>query len=565
MIKKRPLPPKPSLPPKKPVVIKPKVEVVRGDASSIAELFAAFFKLCKERLLHVLAVMLLASVTSLLLLGALGFGLFSMLGMGIQQIVGSELQDILSHPQNAALLGGGVLLMLLTACLLWVWSYTAILTAAVDEHHGIIESLCTGWKYLFSMMWVSTLYFGITFCWIMIVGVLLTGGMAAMFQLAPPILNLQHLGFAAGSILAIGAIIPGLVCILLISIVPLSIMFGDIVMIDEGHSNIDALLISRLYVRGHWWDTLFKLFLIWLLLLLIQLPFLLLPFFAPFPGHQIVTQLVSFITTPLMLLYTVAIYRDLKKAAGKVNPDTSWRCLWRLLAAAGILLPLLGIILAAVTSGPKIFSGGSWKTQGMNEPRIISTPPAAVPSSTEPTVQPVPAVNNTIIWRDPVGDTSNPLLDIREVTAEGKRGELLLTVTLAKPLSEYFAAKSRDAYAQLVSVYLDVDRDEATGAALPDDAGRKGYDFELNVLLATPSDAPDKGKAYASLYAIGPQKRQSLAPLSDGAASIADSTLTIRLPYERLDAAAGGRLKICFRETAQAVGGLSQDQIVPLK
>lgn len=546
---------------------------MRGDTSSIAELFAAFFKLCKERLPHVLAVMVLSVSASLLLLAVTGIGWLAALGMDIGQaqqfFLGGGLQEIFASPQKAAdhalLLGGG-LVLLLAVFLLWSWCHTAMLAAAVDEHHGIVESLWIGWKYLFPMLWISTLFFGIFICWMFIVVLVIPVSMAVLGPVLPTF-NMQSLSLPTAIALSLSTIIAagiffGLILLLLASVIPLTMIFGFIVMIDERQTSIDALLISRLYVRGHWWDTAFKLFLMWLIF---TVPLLFLQYLSPLFQNPFALQLISLAAAPFTLLYMVAVYRDLKKTAGKVNPDTSWRCLWRLLAAAGILLPLLGVISAALTNGPKIFSGGSWKTQGINEPRIISTPPAAVPSSTEPTVQPVPAVNNTIIWRDPVGDTSNPLLDIREVTAEGKRGELLLTVTLAKPLSEYFAAKSRDAYAQLVSVYLDVDRDEATGAALPDDAGRKGYDFELNVLLATPSDAPDKGKAYASLYAIGPQKRQSLAPLADGAASIADSTLTIRLPYERLDAAAGGRLKICFRETAQAVGGLSQDQIVPLK
>ncbi|MCW5206173.1 hypothetical protein VU08_04465, partial [Desulfobulbus sp. F5] len=112
--------------------------------------------------------------------------------------------------------------------------------------------------------------------------------------------------------------------------------------------------------------------------------------------------------------------------------------------------------------------------------------------------------------------------------------------------------------------FFDADMDSATGAVLTGEEGRTGYDLELDVLLAV--SPAGVGRAYPSLYAVGPQKRQSLAPLADSTALIADSTLTIRLPYDRIDGVVGGKLKVCFREVSQREGGgLSKDQAVPLK
>ena len=568
----RPLPPSVPLPSKKPLPVKPKPEVVRGNVSSITEIFTAFLKLCKERLLKVMAVLLLSVSVSLLLLAALGIGGLSLLGMDISQAqqfffgdgmakaFADWLAKALADPQVAlsgqlTLLGAGSVI-LLAVLLFWSWCYTAMLAAAVDEHQGVVESLCTGWRYLFPMFWISTLFVGIALCWSFIVSLLpiVVAGLAPMFSSVLPAIDLHHLGTITGIVIAFSA---GLIMLLLWSVVPLSMVFGFIVMIDEDQTNIDALLISRLYVRGNWWDTLFKLFLMWLIFVA---PFMFLPLFIS--QNQLlpllVVKFVSMLATPFILLYMVAVYSDLKKAAGKVDPDSSYRCLWRMMAAAGILLPLLGIIGAAVTGGPKVFNLG--QQQSGTRPAAVPTPEVMAPK-----VRTVPAVDSFVIWRDPTGDTSNPLLDIREVTALGKQGELVLSVTFAKPIAEYFATKNREQYAQLVSFFFDVDRNETTGAALPDGAGRDGYDFELNILLATPPDAPDKGRAYPSLYALGPQKRQSLAPLAESATTITDSTLTIRLPYERLDVAAGGRLRICFREAAQKEGGLSNDQSVPLK
>lgn len=556
--------------PLKKIVVKPKAEI--GQVSSVGEIFVAFFRLCKRRLLPVLAVLVLSLVVSLLLLAALGIGGLFALGVDMQQaqqfITGSTLQEFLANPQSIMahplFLGGGALL-LLVGFLLWSWSYTAMLAAAIDEHHGILEALCTGWKYLFSMLWVSTLFVGITISWMLIVSLLIPAAIAGLAPVLTPLMptiDVQHLGLLTGSVLFIAAAgISLLIFLLLASVIPLSMSFCLIIMIDEGQTNIDALLISRLYVRGHWWDTFFKLFLISIILTALTLPLSLLPLVLPFPGHQFAIQFVSFLTTPLMLLFMVAVYRDLKQAAGRVDTDSSCRCLWIPMAIVGILLPLLGVIGAGVAIGPKLpdnLENILKKGEHLgNHPVVVAAPDVKI----------LPSVDGGIIWRDPIGDTSNPLLDIREVSAFAEKGELQLVVTLAKPFAEYFAANGRNAFDPLMSFYFDTDKNAATGIMLPGEEARGGYDLELDVLLASPPDAPvGTGQAYPSLYAVTPQKRQSLAPLDNSTAVIKTNTLTIRLPYARLDAVAGSSLKICFREAAQKDGsGLSNDQVVPVK
>jgi hypothetical protein len=563
--------PKVPLPQKKTVVIKPKTEAAKGDVSSISEIFVAFFRLCKRRLLPVLAVLVLATVVSLLLLAALGFGGLTALGVDMQQaqqfITGGDLQKLFINPQliveNPLLLGGGAI-MLLAVMLLWSWCYTVMLAAAVDEHHGILESLCTGWKYLFPMLWVNMLLIGIYISWATLVAILIPSVLTVLSPLMPAF-NFQNIDLLAGSVvfIAFGVVIALLFFLLSISI-PFSMIFCFMVMIDEGIVGIDALLISRLYMRGHWWNTFFKMFLIGLVWVVLTLPFSFLPLFMPFIGHKIAVNLVALLIAPLMLLYMVAVYRDLKQANGKVDPRSAYRCLWMPMALAGILLPLLAMIGAAVVGGPKQFDQLLNKAGLSTRPIAEQNNPPVPVSEEKPEVRILPSVDGFIIWRDPTGDTGNPLLDIREVSAVGEKGELLLTVTLAKPFAEYFAPATQDDYAQLVSFYFDADMDSATGVVLTGEEGRTGYDLELDVLLAvSPAGA---GRAYPSLYAVGPKKRQSLAPLADSTAIIADSTLTIRLPYDRIDGVVGGKLKVCFREVSQREGGgLSKDQAVPLK
>jgi hypothetical protein len=538
---KRPLPkkgPLPKVPPpqKKPVVVKPKPEVAKGPVSSIGAIFSTAWMMYKKRALPILAVMLLAILFSILLLAALGIGGIFALGLDPQQLqqqfVASDFQQLAanpaalsSHPLFPFLLGGGTIL-LLVVILLGIWQQTAMLAAAVDEHHGVMESLCTGWKYLFPMLWISTLYSGIVL-----------SGLCLL-------------------------ILPGL-------ILALSMSLYLIVMLDEQRTGLDALMASRLYIRGHWWDTLIKMLLIGFLMTVVGIvPFLPL-LFAPFA-----------------LLYMVAVYRDLKQAAGTIDTDSTCRCLWMPMALAGMLLPILAALGAVVMVGPKLpvkleeirenvlqQLGQAAEKQGMTLklPKADGQPlpddGTSEPVSKTPEVKILPSIDGFIIWRDPVGDVGNPLLDIREVTAIGKQGELVLTVTLAKPFAEYFAAKDRETFNPLVNFYFDVDMKQTTGTVLASDKGRGGYDLDLDVLLTAPKNSPEStGQAYVSLYDIGPQKRQSLAPLADNVATIADNTLTIHLPYARIDAAVGGKLKVCFREASQKEGsGVSNDQTIPLK
>jgi len=569
MMKKRPFPPKVQLPkappPKKAAKPKPPPAVKKGDVSSISEIFAAFFNLCKRRLLPVLAAALLSSAVSLILLAGLCYGLMTALTGSLSFLFDGKVQEMLASPQlltEHLLPLGGVAAVLLALFLFWSWVYTTMLAAAVDEHNGILESLCVGWKNLFPMLWVNFLLTGVAASWCFIVVMMIPAAAAALSFVVPAFtFDIHDVSMAGGSIIFIAAgIISMLLIMLLVISVPFSMSFGFIALLDEGRGGLDALLVSRLYVRGCWWDTFFKMLLMWLLLGVLSLPLQLLRFFVQFPGQDVVAPLISLLIMPLMILYMVTVYRDLKKASGKVAPASACRCLWMPMALAGILLPLLALLGLALTGGPKkmemLFSRAGGISAPAEEP--ASPPPA-------PEVRTLPSVDGFIIWRDPTGDVGDSLLDIREVSALGKEDELRLVVTLARPFADYFAAAGPDAFDPLVKFYFDVDRDQATGAAAGGGKGSGGFDIELDVLLLTGPEKDGGNRAYPSLYALSRDSRQSLAPLEDGTAVISGNTLTLRLPYSRVDGTAGGRFRICFLESAQREGGLSREQTVPLR
>jgi hypothetical protein len=385
-------------------------------------------------------------------------------------------------------------------------------------------ALITSWKYIFPLLWISSLYIGIVI---------------------------------AGSVFFI---IPGL-------ILALSMSFCFFIMVEEERTGIDALLASRLYVRGHWWNTLFKLMLVWILSMLISL--------APLP----VGPILSLLFTPFLMFYTVTVYHDLKKCSGEVDPSFRSGWFWVLLGMFGFLLPLLAFIGSIVALGPQfsefirqvqtevnrtlgtdIFPQQQTDAQKSIDAREIKAP----------IVRQLPSVDGFLIWRDPIGDTHNPFLDIKEVSAKGDQSELLLTITMTRPLSGYFLTMDAGNFDSLISFYLDTDINKTTGGTpFGQQQGRNGYDLEVQVQLVAWQEENARGVsggAEVSFYQIDEHERHSFGTLEKKAVTVSGDTVTLRLPYSRLKMESGNTVRICYREAAQEQGGrLAKDKLLPLK
>lgn len=511
----------------------------KGEISSIGQIFSHAFRLYARRILPYTAVTILGYLFTALVLAGSGIGIAFALGWEwpeLQAFFNNDVQQIIADPSllmthrlALPVLGAGAALLLM-AFLLICWTYTASLVIVIDEQQGIIEALCTGWKYLLPVLWISSLY----------VGIISTG----FFFL----------------------IIPGIV-------LTLSLSFYSYSMIDEDRTGLAALMASRLYMRGHWWNTFIKLLLMLLTVIALSVPLELLPLFIQFPGQRIIIEIMFYFISTFFIFYMAAVYFDLKQAAGRIDPDSTWHCLWMPMALIGIMLPLLGLIGAFVVAGPNLPSElqqireqvlQQLRQYGVN----ISLPPPATESAPEssavPPVRELSSVDGFIIWRDPAGDTRNPFLDIKEVSAKGQEEELRLTVTLAQPAAAYFTAENQADFDSLISFYFDADMNPATGNALAEATDRIGYDFQLDVLLVS---ADGTGQAYASLHALSPpQQRQPLESLADEDISLTENSIYIRLPYSRINAAANTSIKACFREAAQLEGaGLANEQEIPLQ
>ena len=477
---------------------------------SIGEVFSETWELYKRRAVPILVVILLTTLLVIFLICALG--IIMALGLGGQQALTGQLQG--GQVSTTTVIAG--LVVFLVSMILIIWSQASTVAVTVDEDLGIMAALKAGWKYLIPLTWVGTLYMGIV----------MTG--LTLFLL------------------------PGL-------ILGLSMSLCFYIMIDEDLHGMDAVLASRQYVRGHWWNTFLKFFPVWLASIAVGL--------IPFIG-----QILSFIFTPFLLLYMVVVYRDLKEAAGEVDLRTGSRWLWALMAAVGIVLPLLGLVGAVVTLGPQLpemmKQVQEGKIPGMDLPRLHDVPQSSTSGkkNASPVARRLQSVDGSWIWRDPTGDTNNPLLDIKEVSVKSGQEELLLTVTLGRMIDHYFAAAEASTLDPLVSFYLDTDVNRETGGDPLAGSGRSGYDVILDVLLeARPQDA-GKGKVHVSLYTLDGRDRQSLGALDDTAVTVSGNTLKIRLPYILLHVAGKDTIRGCYREAGQQQGsGLAKDKLIPLK
>ena len=259
---------------------------------SITEVFSETWDLYKQRAVPILLVILLTSF--LVIVCICIFGVMMALGLG-------GVEALRGHPVPGGFSPLAVLIALfsfLVLCILIFWSQAVTIAVTVDNNLGIMEALKAGWKYLIPLGWVATLYMGIV----------MTG--MTLF------------------------LVPGL-------ILGLSMSLCCYALFDDDLRGMDALLASQCYVKGHWWNTLGKFFLVGLAFMALGL--------VPFIG-----QLLSFLFTPFLLLYMVVVYRDLKEAAGAVELHSGFRWLWTFMAVVGILLPLLGLIGALVTLGPQL-------------------------------------------------------------------------------------------------------------------------------------------------------------------------------------------------------------------
>ncbi len=490
-----------------PLAIEPK----QGSIDGIKSLYIRTWGLYLQRAPAVLLVMLLGALLAGTLfvallqtalqhgLPALGFEALDGQQLLDQILLGDSFHQLIEDPVILVVLGLNLLLVLLLAS----WWLAAVLVAVVKTEQGIFASLCLGGKYLVALLWINTLWLGIMISASLLL--LLVGGLFLLVSFA----------------------------------------FTWYIMVEEERPGLDALMVSRLYVQGHWWATLLKLSLLALPLALLAL--------IPYAG-----PVLLFFLSPFFFFYNLNIYRDLKQACGQAESGLGCTCLWLPLALAGILLPILGFVGAAAIWGPQFPEKIRHILQTSGLPIMLEQQQV---QESPPLVQTVSSVDGFSIWR--LGHSNSSLAQIKEVSVLGEEGELHLNITLTRPLADYFADIQQTKFDRFITFYLDLDLNAVTGSTpFLAEEGRSGYDLEVEILLAREEEGRGAGQAYVSLYRLDGENRNFVEQLHDQNVHLEEQQVQIRIGYAQFNARLGQTIKICFLEATQ---GLAQDKVVPLK
>jgi hypothetical protein len=171
------------------------------------------------------------------------------------------LASALPASRTALLAVGGIGAMTM-ALVAYSWGFGALVCATVDDEADLRRALAEGKRLLWPYIWVSTL-----------LGIIIGGG----FLLA---------------------VIPGI-------IFSVWFFFAPLILFAEGTGGMDAVLKSREYVRGNWFDVFVRLLIVWGLSGLLGL--------VPLVG-----PVLSILLAPFVLLVQALIYRDLRRVKGDV-------------------------------------------------------------------------------------------------------------------------------------------------------------------------------------------------------------------------------------------------------
>ncbi len=96
---------------------------------------------------------------------------------------------------------------------------------------------------------------------------------------------------------------------------------------------MDSLLMSMEYVRGYWWNTFGKLFVIWFISLALGI--------IPFIG-----TILSLVFYPFLLLFVLNMYHDLKKMKGEIEitAGTGERFFWWAVTWVGLVMEIIALL-----------------------------------------------------------------------------------------------------------------------------------------------------------------------------------------------------------------------------
>lgn len=280
--------------------------------SGLGELFGATWEAYRHRA-ELLLLLMLFTAYVLLVVGILFFSV----GVSLSESSPEKLPRLII----VGSITGSFFLMVIIA-----WSIMASLIAVVDPAVDMREALAQGWKKTGPIIWFLS-----------IAGFIITGGFLLL-------------------------IIPGFLFLVWFA-------FGQYVLAAEDVRGVKALLKSRAYVRGFGGAVFFRLFIVWILSIVIGIV-------------PVVGPLLSILFAPFFMLYLNQIYQQLRGIKGEVSYSESLgaRTGWVLLGASGYIVT--PVVIAALLA--TMFSGSlSLLTMMLRSP-LAALRPAGAPGHAAP-------------------------------------------------------------------------------------------------------------------------------------------------------------------------------------
>lgn len=257
--------------------------------------FKARFSIFAGITLIPIAVMIVLIIAMFFLLGVAGFldGLFgSRVGVS---------PDLSLFPNILVIVT--LALLFLAIMILQIWSQSALLFAIKDgaENIGVKESYRRGWHKIGSIFWIGLLS-----------GIIVMGG---------------YLLF----------VIPGIIFAVWFSL-------AVYIVIAEGSGGMNAILKSKEYVKGYWWEVLWRFIFIGLVVFGINIVAMIASAIIP-----IIPNLLMIFITPLTVIYSFLVYKNLKAIKGEVKSEFSFSEKIKFIAVGilGILL-IAGFIIGSI-------------------------------------------------------------------------------------------------------------------------------------------------------------------------------------------------------------------------
>jgi len=292
-----------------------------GEMPGIGDLFSRTWEIFKGRFV-VLVVLYLLSLVFMAVPAAF-FG-------GIGYLIAQVLPD-----SRNLLIAIGLFIGLTAGTIGMFWGIAAFIYAVVDEASGIRDSLLSAWHRIGSFIWLFSLF-----------GFIITGGFLLL-------------------------VIPGI-------IFGVWFAFAQFILAREDVKGMDALLKSKEYVRDRWFDVFLRLFVIWIVSIVVGM--------VPLVG-----PILSILFMPFMMIFAYLIYQDLRTLKGDVAfvSSSGEKFKWIGAGTLGyIAAPLILIGILGTTFLTSFFLLKSILTSHDQEMTVPFQPPGFMPSPSPETPYP---------------------------------------------------------------------------------------------------------------------------------------------------------------------------------